>query len=58
MASTAKPASIVDRTGRRAKEETSVVEIDATFGRTLGLVDGQRVSRLQLLWNSLAEPVA
>ena len=43
MASTAKPISIADRTGRRAKEELGVVEIDATFGHMLGLADGQRV---------------
>lgn len=43
MASTAKATPIVERTGRRAKEEMGVVEIDATFGRTLGLTDGQKV---------------
>ena len=44
MASTAKPTSIADRTGRRSKEEIGVVEIDASFGRMLGLSDGQKVS--------------
>lgn len=43
MASTAKSTSIADRNGRKAKEEISVVEIDATFGRMLGLMDGQKV---------------
>ena len=43
MASTAKSASIVDRSGRRSREEIGVVEIDATFGRVLGLLDGQKV---------------
>lgn len=43
MASTAKSASIADTTGRRSKEELGVVEIDATFGRMLGLLDGQKV---------------
>ena len=43
MASAAKVASIGERTGRRPKEEIGVVEIDATFGRVLGLTDGQRV---------------
>ena len=32
-----------DRSGRRPKEDSGVVEIDATFGRMLGLVDGQKV---------------
>ena len=43
MASTAKANSITERTGRRPKEEVGVVEIDATFGRVLGLIDGQKV---------------
>lgn len=43
MASTAKSTSITDRSGRRTKEEIGVVEIDATFGRMLGLMDGQKV---------------
>ena len=43
MASTAKSMSMGDRSGRRPKEEGGVVEIDATFGRMLGLVDGQKV---------------
>ena len=43
MASTAKPTYLVERPGRRVKEEAGVVEIDATFGRTLGLADGQKV---------------
>lgn len=43
MASTVKTTSIVDRTGRRPKEETGLVEIDSTFGRMLGLLDGQKV---------------
>jgi hypothetical protein len=45
MASTAKPTSIADRTGRRPREEMGVIEIDATFGRMLGLADGQRVGK-------------
>ena len=43
MASTAKPTSIAESTGRRAKDESGVVEIDATFGRMLGLAEGQKV---------------
>lgn len=43
MASTAKPMSMGDRGGRKLKEESGVVEIDATFGRLLGLADGQKV---------------
>lgn len=43
MASAVKTTSIVDRTGRRPKEEIGLVEIDATFGRMLGLMDGQKV---------------
>ena len=43
MASTAKPSSLVDRVGRRVREEAGVVEIDAAFGRMLGLADGQKV---------------
>ncbi len=43
MASTAKPTSIADRTGRRTREDSGVIEIDATFGRMLGLADGQKV---------------
>ena len=43
MASTAKLVSISDKAGRRWKEELEVVEIDATFGRVLGLIDGQKV---------------
>ncbi len=47
MASMAKSVSMAERTGRRAKEEMGVVEIDATFGRMLGLADGQKVRILQ-----------
>ncbi|KAF6227434.1 hypothetical protein HO133_008878 [Letharia lupina] len=43
MASTAKSTSITDRTGRRPIDEIGVVEIDAMFGRMLGLMDGQKV---------------
>ena len=43
MASTAKPASLAEKTGRRPKEELGVVEIDTVFARTLGLADGQKV---------------
>ena len=45
MASTAKSTSMVDRTGRRPREEMGIIEIDATFGRMLGLADGQRVGK-------------
>ena len=47
MASTAKPSSVVDRVGRRVREETGVVEIDAAFGRMLGFADGQKVRLAQ-----------
>lgn len=43
MASTSKPASIAERAGRRAKDDSGVVEIDAMFGNMLGLADGQKV---------------
>ena len=43
MASTAKSTPVTDRSGRRPKEEVGVLEIDAVFGRVLGLVDGQKV---------------
>ena len=43
MASTAKAATAVERSGRRPREEMGVVEIDAVFGRMLGLVDGGKV---------------
>ena len=43
MASTGKPSSLVDRVGRRVREEAGVVEIDAAFGRMLGFADGQKV---------------
>ncbi len=45
MASTAKSTTIADRSGRRPREEIGVVEVDATFGRMLGLVDGQKVRK-------------
>lgn len=47
MASTANPTSFIDRTGRRPKEDVGVVEVDATFGRVLGFVDGQKVRTLE-----------
>lgn len=43
MASAAKPVSVPERAGRRMKEDFGVVEIDATFGRMLGLADGMKV---------------
>ena len=43
MASTAKPNSLVDRVGRRVRDEAGVIEIAAAFGRMLGFADGQRV---------------
>ena len=46
MASTSKPSSLVDRVGRRVREEVGVVEIDAAFGRMLGLADGQKVKNI------------
>ena len=51
MASAMKPLASVDRRSRRVKEETGLLELDATFGRMLGLVDGQKVCLrcLQLL---------
>lgn len=47
MASMTKSVPIAERTGRKAKEEVGMVEIDATFGRMLGLADGQKVIILQ-----------
>ena len=49
MASTSKPSSLVDRVGRRVREEAGVVEIDAAFGRMLGFADGQKV---RMSWQS------
>ena len=43
MASTNKTTSLAEKTGRRAREEIGVVEIDSTFARTLGLQEGQKV---------------
>ena len=41
MASTAKATTIQER--RRGREDVGVVEIDDTFGRMLGVTDGQKV---------------
>lgn len=49
MASAAKPISVPERSGRRMKEDFGVVEIDATFGRMLGLADGMKVRLMQLI---------
>ena len=44
MQSKQKQGSVIGRDGGRGgKEETSVVEMDTTFARTLGLVDSQKV---------------
>ena len=44
MQSKQKQVSVIGRDGGRGgKEETSVVEMDMTFARTLGLVDFQKV---------------
>ncbi|KAL8681887.1 MAG: hypothetical protein Q9186_002044 [Xanthomendoza sp. 1 TL-2023] len=42
--STLFPGSRTDRGSARTKTEVAMVEIDAAFGRTLGLEDGQRAS--------------
>lgn len=50
MQSKQKHVSIVSRDGGRGgKEETTVVEIDATFARTLGLTEFQKVERASRL---------
>ena len=46
MASTAKAAPTLGKSGRSKREESNVVEIDATFGRVLGLTDGQKVGSI------------
>ena len=43
MTSAAKSIPVADRAGRRSREESGVVEMDVTFGRLLGLADGQKV---------------
>lgn len=43
MASASKATSALERGGRRNKDDVGYVEIDATFGRMLGLMDGQKV---------------
>ena len=48
MPSKRKLASVVDRGVQRGstagrEQEVAVVEVDATFGRMLGLTDGQKV---------------
>ncbi|KAL9128782.1 MAG: hypothetical protein Q9217_002611 [Psora testacea] len=57
MASSPKPASPTNRGGRRAREEGGLVELDATFGHMLGLVDGQKVNLLLHLDPPLAHTV-
>lgn len=57
MASTAKPTSMPPMTGRRTRDATGVVEIDDTFGRMLGLSDGQKVGILLHLDPPLAHTV-
>ena len=57
MASTAKPISMPEASGRRPKEVPGVVEIDDTFGRMLGLADGQKVGVLLHLDPPLAHIV-
>ena len=57
MASTAKPMQMLEASGRRLRDATGVVEIDDTFGRMLGLSDGQRVGILLHLNPPLAHTV-
>lgn len=57
MASTSKPSTMPDVVGRRARDATGVVELDDTFGRMLGLSDGQKVGILLHLDPSLAHTV-
>ncbi|KAL9102098.1 MAG: hypothetical protein Q9163_002721 [Psora crenata] len=42
MASSPKPGPATERDGKIAREERGVVELDVTFGRMLGLGDGQK----------------
>lgn len=44
MGSTARSKSLIDRSGRKPKEDVGAIEIDDKFARMLGLVDGQKVS--------------
>ena len=57
MASTAKPTPMPEVSGRRSRDATGVVEIDDTFGRMLGLSDGQKVGILLHLDPPLAHTV-
>lgn len=58
MPSKRKPASVIGRGNQRGstagrEQEVPVVEVDATFGRMLGLTDGQKVTMEDVLrWNS------
>ena len=49
MASPPKPASTTDRNGRKSRGEHNLVELDVMFGRMMGLADGQKVGRKQIL---------
>ena len=46
MASALKASSALERGGKRNKDDVGYVEMDATFGRMLGLTDGQKVGLL------------
>ena len=55
MPSKRKVASVVGRGSQKGsslgrEQELAVVEIDATFGRMLGLTDGQRVGMKVVFW--------
>jgi peroxin-1 len=51
MASKRKPAAVVGREGLNSKNrEQEAIEIDSTFGRLLGILDGQKVSCPECEW--------
>ena len=43
MASATKAGPTIEKSRKRGRDDAGLVEIDATFGRMLGLVDGQKV---------------
>ena len=49
MASSSVSAPVSGRIGKRDGENVGMVEIDAVFGRMLGLSDGQKVGKLNFI---------
>ena len=49
MASSSVSAPVSGRIAKRGGENVGMVEIDAVFGRMLGLSDGQKVGKLNFI---------